>query len=78
MIKKSAIVLVCLLLSGCLGTAFSDRGRDLKPGETVPRLHEVPDKNEITPLPRTEMDAKEQELRTRHQKDAINLDSATR
>ncbi|USO01664.1 MAG: hypothetical protein H6849_01270 [Alphaproteobacteria bacterium] len=74
-IKPLIVGAIFLLLSGCIGTLFSKHGRDLNPGETIPRLHEVPDKGEIVPLPRAEMAKKEKELRAHHHKEGVSLGS---
>ncbi len=66
-------LLTCFLLSGCIATGLNKRGRDLSPNERIPSLHEVPDKHEIKPLPRAEMEIKEKELRAKHTKDSVKL-----
>lgn len=73
--KRSLSLLIFLmaLVGGCIGTSFNKRGRDLKPNERIPELHEVPDMHEIKPLPRKEMEAKEKELRAQYKKDSVNL-----
>lgn len=66
-------ITLSVFLSGCIATGINNRGRELTSNESIPSLHEVPDKHEITPLPRKEMAAKEKELRIKYNEDAVKL-----